>query len=233
MAIKSLRTSSYFLSYVGSFLFIFKFIYFIFGCVGSLLLPTGFLQLQRVGATLRCGTWASHCGGLSCCGAWALGVQASVVAARGLSSCGLRALERRLSSCGARPQLLHGMWDLPRSGIEPVSPALAGELLTTVPPGKSLDIFLSFKILYVIQRTLKHHLIFTDKEKCQYDFETQSQYLIYSLFVIYCQRMLIAIGACYVNLNCGEHHTSPSTNKYLMVGLRRIQEKYRSTFPFL
>ena len=36
------------------------------------------------------------------CGARALGVQASVVAARGLSSCGSRALEHRLSSCDAR-----------------------------------------------------------------------------------------------------------------------------------
>ena len=29
------------------------------------------------------------------------------------------------------------MWDLPRPGLEPVSPALAGGFLTTVPPGKS------------------------------------------------------------------------------------------------
>ena len=36
-----------------------------------------------------------------CCGAWALGTQASVVVARGLSSCGSWALEHRLSSCGA------------------------------------------------------------------------------------------------------------------------------------
>ena len=37
-----------------------------------------------------------------CCGAQALGVLASVVVARGLSSCGSWALERRLSSSGAR-----------------------------------------------------------------------------------------------------------------------------------
>ena len=30
------------------------------------------------------------------------------------------------------------MWDLPRPGLEPVSPSLAGGFLTTVPPGKSL-----------------------------------------------------------------------------------------------
>ena len=55
----------------------------------------------------------------------------------GFSSCGLRALERRLNSCGARASLLRGMWDLPGPGLEPVSPALAGRFLTTAPPGKS------------------------------------------------------------------------------------------------
>ena len=43
---------------------------------------------------------------------------------------------RRLSNCGSRAQLLRGMWDLPRPGLEPVSPALAGRLSTTAPPGK-------------------------------------------------------------------------------------------------
>ena len=43
---------------------------------------------------------------------------------------------RRLSNCGSRAELLHGMWDLPRPGLEPASPALAGRLSTTAPPGK-------------------------------------------------------------------------------------------------
>ena len=43
---------------------------------------------------------------------------------------------RRLSSCGSRAQLLRGMWDLPRPGLEPASPALAGRFSTTAPPGK-------------------------------------------------------------------------------------------------
>ena len=43
---------------------------------------------------------------------------------------------RRLSYCGSRAQLLRGMWDLPRPGHEPVSPALAGRFSTTAPPGK-------------------------------------------------------------------------------------------------
>ena len=43
---------------------------------------------------------------------------------------------RRLSSCGSRASLLRGMWDLPRPGLEPVSPALGGRFSTTAPPGK-------------------------------------------------------------------------------------------------
>ena len=43
---------------------------------------------------------------------------------------------RRLSSCGSQAQLLRSMWDVPRPGLEPVSPALAGRLSTTAPPGK-------------------------------------------------------------------------------------------------
>ena len=46
---------------------------------------------------------------------------------------------RRLSSCGSQAQLLRGMWDLPRSGLESVSPALAGRFSTTAPPGKPLE----------------------------------------------------------------------------------------------
>ena len=45
---------------------------------------------------------------------------------------------RRLSSCGSRAQLLLSMWDLPRPGLEPVSPALGGGFSTTAPPGKPL-----------------------------------------------------------------------------------------------
>ena len=39
------------------------------------------------------------------------------------------------------------MWDLPGPGLEPVSPALAGGFLTTVPPGKPQDILLDFYIM--------------------------------------------------------------------------------------
>ena len=74
----------------------------------------------------------------SSCGKWGplfiavrgpLTVAASVVAEHRLQP-------HRLSSCGSWAQLLRGMWDPPRPGLEPVCPALAGRLSTTVPPGK-------------------------------------------------------------------------------------------------
>ena len=59
------------------------------------------------------------------------GTQALVVVAHRFSSCGSRALEHRLNSCGTQAQLFCGMWDLPRPGIETLSPALAGRFSTT------------------------------------------------------------------------------------------------------
>ena len=62
---------------------------------------------------------------------------------------------RRLSSCGSRAQLLRGMWDLPRPGLEPVSPALAGRFSTTVPPRKPSS-FSNLKIFqfYMVQSNI-------------------------------------------------------------------------------
>ena len=118
MGVFSLKKSTYM---YNKFFKINLFIYlFIFGCVGSLLLCVGFLQLWQVGATLCCGAWASHCGGFSCCGAQALGTaRASVVVACRLSSCGSQVLECRLSSCGTQAWLLRGMWDPPGQGSNP------------------------------------------------------------------------------------------------------------------
>ena len=58
-----------------------------------------------------------------------LTIAASLVAEHRLQTCGL-------SSCGSRAQLLRGMWDPPRPGLEPVSHASAGRFSTTAPPGK-------------------------------------------------------------------------------------------------
>ena len=78
-----------------------------------------------------CSLW---CAGFSL--RWLVLLQSTSSRLAGFSSCGSQALECRLSSCGARAKLLRGMWDLPGLGLEPVSPALAGGFLSTVPPGK-------------------------------------------------------------------------------------------------
>ena len=57
---------------------------------------------------------------------------------------GHRLQTRRLSSCGSRAQPLRGTWDPPRPGPEPASPALAGRLSTTAPPGKPKFSFFFF-----------------------------------------------------------------------------------------
>ena len=70
-----------------------------------------------------------HWGGFSCCRAQAL-------RHKGFGSCESWALEHRLSSCGTRAWLPRGMWDLPGSRMEPMSPGLAGRSFTTEPAGK-------------------------------------------------------------------------------------------------
>ena len=66
---------------------------------------------------------------------------------------------RRLSSCGSRAQLLHGMQDPPRPGLEPVSPALAGRLSTTAPPGKPPKHLILYDDLMPINCSNKHKIL--------------------------------------------------------------------------
>ena len=47
-------------------------------------------------------------------------MQASVVVARGLCSCGSWVLEYMLNNCGAQAHLLCGMWNLPGPSISPL-----------------------------------------------------------------------------------------------------------------
>ena len=75
---------------------------------------------------------------LSSCGKWGpsfIAVRGHLTIAASLAS-EHRLQTRRLSNCGSRAQLLRGMWDPPRTGLEPTSPALAGRLSTAAPPGK-------------------------------------------------------------------------------------------------
>ena len=81
-----------------------------------------------------------------------LTVAASLVAGHSLQT-------RRLSSCGSRALLLCGMWDLPRPGLEPVSPALAGSLSTTAPPGKPHFVLFFICMFLLVSEFSGHSLI--------------------------------------------------------------------------
>ena len=77
--------------------------------------------------------------GLACCVGFSLVVVSggfSLVATCRLLIMVVSPGEHRLNSCGTRAELLCGMWDIPGSGIEPVSHALTGAFFTTEPPGK-------------------------------------------------------------------------------------------------
>ena len=98
----------------------------------------------RVRAFSSCGKW----GPLFIAVRGPLTIAASPVAEHRLQT-------RRLSSCGSRAQLLRGTWDPPRPGLEPASPALAGRLPTTAPPGKPQK-KLHFDVLQIFEDN--HHI---------------------------------------------------------------------------
>ena len=81
----------------------------------------GFSLVAVSGAPLQSRCTGFHCAGFSCC-----------------SSSGSRLLGLR--SYGVQAQLLCSTWNLPRPGIKPVSPALAGGLLTTGPLGSPMKL---------------------------------------------------------------------------------------------
>ena len=53
------------------------------------------------------------------------------------------------------------MWNLPRSGIEPMSPALAGGFFTTEPSGKPWSTFLLMKRLGKAINIAQHRFLIT------------------------------------------------------------------------
>ena len=132
--------------------------------------------------------------GLHCCANFSLAVASrgsSVAVVRGLLVTVASVAEHRLSvalasvvatrwaqqsQClGSRAQaqqLLHSMWDLTGSGIIPVSPALAGGLFTTEPPGKPWGLFFFNHIfqflLYSLNENVKIiHYLLIPQSKCK------------------------------------------------------------------
>ena len=79
-----------------------------------------FSSCGEQGLLPSCSVWASYCRGFPCCGAQAPGCVGFSGSANGLSC----------------------LWNLPRPGIKPVSPALAGGFLTTSHQGSPASSFL-------------------------------------------------------------------------------------------
>ena len=78
---------------------------------------------------------------------------ASVVVAGGLSTCSFLALEHRLKVMHVF-KLLHGLWDPPRSGIKPKSPALADGFFTTELLGNPRKLLLKVEKIIELEKSL-------------------------------------------------------------------------------
>ena len=119
----SIYLFTYVFIYLSIYLFIYLWLRWVFVAARGLSLVAG----SRGYSSLQCAGFSLW---------WLLLLQSTGSRHTGFSSCGSQALERRLSSCGARAQLPRGTWDLPGPGLKPVSPALADGFLTIAPPGK-------------------------------------------------------------------------------------------------
>ena len=127
----------FFLIYFFLILFIYFLLRWVFIASRRLSLAAesrGYSSLQCVGFSLR----------------WLLFLRSTGSRRMGFSSCDSWALERRLSSCGARAQLLRSMWDPPWPGLEPMSPALARRIrnhcATRSPSTLSNKVFFNYRI---------------------------------------------------------------------------------------
>ena len=149
-----------------------------------------------------CGKWGPLF--ITVCGP--LTIAASFVAEHRLQTC-------RLSNCGSRAQLLRGLWDLPRPGLEPVSPALAGRFSTTAPPEKPRHIHsLSSKFLKWANHPFSSFLILLFlvflslgylAKVCQYCLSFQKInslfcwfFLFYSLFYLLLLQSFLFLSFC-------------------------------------
>ena len=117
---------------------------------------------------------------------------------------------RRLSNFGSQAQPLCGMWDPHRPGLEPVSPALAGRLSTTAPPGKppyGLTYHLKLMFPYLFSFSMICPLV-------------NVGYQCPPLLLCYCQFLLLwllAFALCIEVLLCWVHKYLQLL--YLLIGL--------------
>ena len=90
------------------------------------------------------------------------------------------------------------MWDLPRPGLEPVSPALAGGFLTTVPPGNPLHFYIS-----ISHRQLSYPLV---------------TYFEFYLFILYS----LDVPEAYISLGLSENQVFMCFSILLISDLKKM-----------
>ena len=111
------------------FFFLIYLIYFHFWLCWVFAAACGLSLVAVSGGYSSLGSQASHCGGFFCYRAQALGSWAQQLWFMGF--------RMRAQYWATWAQLLCGMWNLPGPGVKPMSPALPGGFLSTVPTGKS------------------------------------------------------------------------------------------------
>ena len=73
--------------------------------------------------------------------------------ARGLQELRFSGSRAQAQQLWHRGLAVHDMWDLPRPGIEPMSPALTSRFFTTGPPGKPWLLSICFTVVASASRT--------------------------------------------------------------------------------
>ena len=64
---------------------------------------------------------------------------------------------RRLSSCGSRAQLLCGMWDLPRPGLEPLVPCIGRQIFNHCATREALKSIVLTKFFFKSKIIVSNH----------------------------------------------------------------------------
>ena len=113
-----------------------------------------------------CSAQASHCSGFSCCGAQALRARASVVAGSRLRSCGLRALEHRLRSPGARPSCSVACRIFPEEGLN-LCPLIGRQILIHCATREVLMVYFDALQILILMKFNTHFLFFCSFFWCQ------------------------------------------------------------------
>ena len=108
-----------------------------------------------------------------------------------------------LHPCASWAQLLLGMWNGPRPGVTPTSPASAGGLSSAIPPGKS-SLFFFFKQMcliillnILIQEICFNRLVWHQGHLAKIDFIEKWEVVIYSSdnWKAFCSREMITCSS--------------------------------------